>query len=141
MLKYSLFFVLTAVLGLFSVVAPAAILSLKSCNQGWSIPFFSVGIEGFSVLTLGFMTLAGFVPGFVFQKKYLLWGLASVCSFPLILLLEVILDSTSHSLWPIEIFVYVFLAVVAVSGSILGSLAKTVRNIRKESKKESGKKQ
>ena len=83
-------------------------------------PAVARGIEGLNGWSVIFLIVAGFILG-VFGKAHpLLIGLATMAFFPMMSLVDVIVDSTSHNLLPFECAIYAFLTVPGILGAFAG---------------------
>src|SRR5438477_10612631 len=92
-------FAAATLLGLIAIVAPVWILDLRR----YSAPLFPLirsGVEGMSLLTLVFLSCAGFLVGCFGRGHPFLLGLATVSLLPIFAIAEMMISSTSHNLWP-----------------------------------------
>jgi hypothetical protein len=101
-----------SLIGLIGVLVPVRLFG--SANQD---PF-----DGpFGVITLAALIAAGTIAGVVARGRPVLGGLASVALLPVATLIAVVLDPTSHNLWPLEIVLHLLLALPAIGAAALTS--------------------
>lgn len=81
----------------------------------------------FALVTLVTLVTAGLVAGVIARGRPLLGGLASVLLLPVATVVEVMLDPTSHNLWPLELVMYALLALPAVgAAAVTGAVLRWV---------------
>jgi len=68
--------------------------------------------------------ILGITMGMFIGKHLLLYGLLSVTIFPCVALYEIILDKTSHNLWPVEFIIYFIFSIPVIVGAFLGKVIK-----------------
>jgi hypothetical protein len=78
------------------------------------------GIEGMNGWSITFLVLAGFIPACFGRVHPLLVGLATMALFPAMSLAEMVVDPTSHNLWPFEWAMYAVLTVPGIVGALGG---------------------
>jgi len=113
--------VLIAIFGLIAVILPV-ILNLNESIERDDSPLFPLirdGVEGISYWTFLFLFFTGFI-----MKKFTPlegWkvGLLTMAFFPIVTFLEIISDSSSHNLWPIEFVFYSVYSIPAIIGAYL----------------------
>jgi hypothetical protein len=86
------------------------------------------GIEGMNGVSLFLLLAVGFALGRLSIWNPVLLGLATIVPLPIIAVLDMMVDPTSHNLWPLEFFLYGVLAVIPVVGAFIGW---GVRKLRK----------
>lgn len=117
-------FILANVLGLLSLIIPPYFFPGRQYTAPL-FPLLRTGIETLSPLSILLLILSGSVPGYLIGESSVLWGLAVVAALPIAALAEMIVDPTSHNLWPIEFSLsYGFLALLGMLGASLGKRAK-----------------
>jgi hypothetical protein len=115
-----------SVVGL-AVVAGAPYLTGSVQAYAGFLPWIRTGVEGASWTTVGGLALVGFLTGIVRPKRPWRLGYSTVMLLPIWATIEMILDPTSHNLWPLEFGVYAFWGLMASLGAQVGGL---VRNRR-----------
>jgi hypothetical protein len=78
------------------------------------------GIEGMNGFSIMCLMLAGFIPACFGRAHPLLIGLATMTLFPFLSLAEMVVDPTSHNLWPFEWGLYGVLTVPGILGALAG---------------------
>ncbi|MCK0155965.1 hypothetical protein MWU65_02160 [Cellulophaga sp. F20128] len=119
-------FVTIAILGMGSIVLPVFFLDdLKHYDS----PLFSLirtGIEGISMYSLGFLIFSGFIVKLFSDVPSWKIGLMSMILFPLAAICEMIADSSSHNMFPIEFILYGFYTIPAIIGAYTAQLIKSL---------------
>ncbi len=77
-------------------------------------------IDGMRIESLHFMLLSGLLLGKARPKHAWIIGLATMASFPVIALVEVILDPTTHNLLPLEFIGYGLMTLPGLFGALCG---------------------
>ena len=80
-------------------------------------------IDGFQLVSLPLLVLVGFLAGRIVPSIFWLCGLCTMAAFPVVALVEMIIGSTSHNLWPIEFVIYVILTVPGILGATAARFA------------------
>lgn len=111
--------VVASVLGLVSIIAPVFILSLKHYDAPL-FPWVRSGIEGLSFLSALLLVLSGLALGYRCPKHPFLVGVCTMAAFPLLALIEMLADTNSHNLFPIEFFFYGLISLIPVAGAYVG---------------------
>ena len=75
-----------------------------------------------------FLFLLGVALGFFVTKREGLTGCLSVVLLPILAVIEMIKDGTSHNLWPFEFVGYAIMAAVVVIGSLTGQRLRSLRD-------------
>lgn len=126
--KNIILFIFTAFLGLAAIVIPPLLLPVKH-YEAPLFPLIRTGIEAFSFLSMVLLILCGIIAGMLSPAHKYLWGFASVSLFPLISIAEMIVDPSSHKLWPIEFtLTYGFFFLFTLLGALLGKFAIEIRD-------------
>lgn len=83
-------------------------------------------VEGLSLGQVLLLAIAGFVWGLVLDRPYSLYAAAAqFASLPIIAVLEMIKDPTSHNLWPFEFLIYGVLAGISAACARGGEFLRT----------------
>jgi hypothetical protein len=115
-----------SILGIASIIVPVYILgdSLKQYDSPL-FPILRAGIEGFSLYSLFFLVLSGFIVKLFSAIPSWKIGFMSMALFPLATICEMIVDSSSHSLFPIEFIFYGFYTIPAIIGAYTSQVIKS----------------
>lgn len=119
-------YLLASILGVISIVLPIFFLPDLKQYDSPLFPLIRTGIEGISVWSFGLLLLSGFVVKLLSKLAGWKIGLATMALFPLLAVLEMIVDSSSHNMLPFELIGY---ALYSVPGIIGAYLAQGTKNI------------
>lgn len=81
-------------------------------------------IDGLQIVSIPLLFAVGIAVGWADPRKFWLWGLCTMAAMPPIAIVEIILDPTSHNLWPLEFFFYALLTLPGILGAKAGSLVR-----------------
>jgi len=112
-------FVASAVIGLACVVVPAYMLQ----DGNIPVPLWPIGqaIEQMQFIpTLFGLLITGIGLGYIQPRYWHLLGLSTVVLLPLIAIVEMAQNSSSHNLWPIEFVLYGVYAFPGFVGAAIG---------------------
>ena len=95
------------------------------------IPWFLAGahknmVKGMEPISLLYLALVGFGCGLVVPRRFWVAGLASMAFFPVMAMVGVFRDPTSHKLLGIEFVIYGFLTLPAILGGGLGRITRAL---------------
>jgi hypothetical protein len=111
-----------AVVGFILIILPS-ILHREHIHSVFDLVRSSV--KDMSAVHLVLLFAGGFFWGLALKWPYSLCASAcQVAGLPLIAVLEMISDPTSHNLWPFEFLIYAALAVICLIGMTAGSLVR-----------------
>ncbi|NQV73814.1 hypothetical protein HQ496_11885 [bacterium] len=87
-------------------------------------------IDGLQMISLPLMLILGIAGGALFPKRFWIGGLFAWSLFPVMAIFEMILGSTSHSIWPIEFMLYgVGAGVLIVAGWFTSFVVTTIKSM------------
>ena len=127
-LKEVMIFVLAAILGLTAVIISPLVTPGAAHYDSTLFPWVRTGIENGSLATLGFLLIAGMIPGFLDPKRFWLWGLATMSFLPIWAIAEMVVESintqlpASHNLWPLEFVLYGLGTLPGLVGAGIGAI-------------------
>lgn len=110
-------FIAISILGMLSIILPVFILPDLKPYESPLFPLIRTGIEGISIYSLGFLFLSGFIVKLFSKIAFWKIGLMSMVLFPLAAICEMIADSSSHNLFPIEFIFYGIYTIPAIIGA------------------------
>ena len=119
--KDFIFFMLSAILGLASFMIPVMLTPGIKYYDSPLFPLIRTGTEEFSFFTACCLVISGFIIGFLNPKHPWRWGLATMSLFPILAIIEMVVDPYSHNLWPFEFLMYGVLTVPGILGAITGA--------------------
>lgn len=70
--------------------------------------------------TMILLALSGLIIGFSAKRRCVFLGLSSVLVFPTVAIYEMLIDSSSHNLWPFEFIIYFAFSIPAIIGACIG---------------------
>ena len=79
-------------------------------------------LDGMELISLLYLTLVGFGCGLAVPHRVWIAGLASMSLFPVMAIVGVVQDPTSHNLLGIEFVMYALLTLPAILGGALGKM-------------------
>lgn len=123
-------YLLTAVLGVLSILLPVFFQAGLKHYESTLFSLIRDGVEGISMWSFALLFSTGFVMRFYTNLSGWKIGLATMALFPVMAILELIVDSTSHNLLPIEIIMYAIYAIPAIIGAYMGQGVQRIRNKR-----------
>lgn len=117
-------YLLAAILGFLSIILPTFFLPDLKQYDSPLFPIVRTGIEGVSKWSFIFLFLSGL--GVSLLGKLSSWkiGLMTMGLFPVLAILEIIADQTSHNMLPIEIIFYSIYSIPAIIGAYLAQVIK-----------------
>lgn len=113
-----------SILGMLSIILPVFILEDLKPYESPLFPLIRTGIEGISIYSLSFLFLSGFIVKLFSNIPYWKIGLMSMVLFPLAAICEMIFDSSSHSMFPIEFIFYAIYTIPSIIGAYISQLIK-----------------
>ena len=114
-----------AILGMSSIVLPVFFLDDLKHYDSPLFPLIRTGIEGISMYSLSFLIFSGFIVKLFSDVPSWKIGLMSMILFPLAAICEMIADSSSHNMFPIEFIFYGFCTIPAIIGAYTSQLIKS----------------
>tara|TARA_B110000967_G_scaffold134888_1_gene137717 strand:- start:320 stop:718 length:399 start_codon:yes stop_codon:yes gene_type:complete len=114
-----------AILGMSSIVLPVFFLDDLKHYDSPLFPLIRTGIEGISMYSLSFLIFSGFIVKLFSDVPSWKIGLMSMILFPLAAICEMIADSSSHNMFPIEFIFYGFYTIPAIIGAYTSQLIKS----------------
>lgn len=118
--KNIILFILIAILGLAAIAIPPLLLPVEHYESPL-FPIIRTGIENFSFYSMALLIICGMIAGMLSPSHKFLWSFASVSLFPIISIAEMIVDPSSHKLWPIEFtLTYGFFFFITLLGALIG---------------------
>lgn len=83
-------------------------------------------IDGMRPISLLYLTLVGFGCALAVPHRFWVVGLASMALFPVMAIVGVVRDPTSHNLLGMEFVMYGFLTLPAILGGALGKMIRAL---------------
>jgi hypothetical protein len=125
-----------SILGIISILLPVFILGDLKPYESPLFPLLRTGIEGVSKYSFLFLLLSGFIVKLYSDAPSWKIGLMSMILFPLATICEMIVDTSSHNMFPFEFIFYGFYTIPAILGAYASQLIKnfvnaTLRDLKK----------
>lgn len=113
-----------AISGLASIVLPTFFLTNLKQYDSPLFPIVKTAIEGISIWSFALLFLSGF--GVKLLSKLSSWkiGLMTMALFPVIAIVEIFTDTSSHNMLPFEFIFYAFCSLPAIIGAYLAQFMK-----------------
>jgi len=115
-------YLMISILGVISILLPTFFLPDLKQYESPLFPIIRNGIEGISIWSFIFLFLTGFAMKFFGKLPAWKIGLATMALFPILSILEMIVDSSSHNLFPFEFIFYTIYSVPAIIGAYISKL-------------------
>jgi hypothetical protein len=112
-------YLLAAILGVISIVLPTFFLADLRQYDSPLFPLIRTGIEGVSSWSFGLLFLSGFGVKLLSREPAWKIGLSTMALFPILAIIEMFVDSSSHSMLPFEFIFYTVYTVPAIIGAYL----------------------
>ena len=106
-------------LGIVSVILPVLFLPDLKHYESPLFPLLRTGFEEMSLWSFVFLFLAGLIGRLFVNLPGWKIGLLTIVFFPLAAIFEMIVDPTSHNLFPIEFFFYALYSIPAMLGAYI----------------------
>lgn len=114
-----------AVLGLAAITLPALIVQWQTAHAMPPLTLGKLGIDQFQPISVALLAVAGAAGALVAGRgRWRAPGAATTLAFPILILVEIIADSTAHNLLPFELLAY---GVLALPGLIAAGLTDWAR--------------
>jgi hypothetical protein len=110
-------FIAISILGMLSIILPVFILEDLRTYDSPLFPLIRTGIEGISTYSLSFLFLSGFIVKLFSNASFWKIGFMSMALFPLAAICEMIADSSSHNMFPIEFIFYGIYTIPSIIGA------------------------
>jgi hypothetical protein len=135
-LKNAFPLIVVSILGIISIILPVFILGDLKPYESPLFPLLRTGIEGVSKYSFLFLLLSGFIVKLYSDAPSWKIGLMSMILFPLATICEMIVDTSSHNMFPFEFIFYGFYTIPAILGAYASQLIKnfvnaTLRDLKK----------
>lgn len=78
-------------------------------------------VDGMQLTSIPLLFVVGLVAGLIVPQRFWLWGLFTMAAFPVVAVVLMVINPKSHSLWPIEFFIYGILTLPGVLGAGVGT--------------------
>lgn len=124
-------FIIAPMLGFLSITLPPYLSPGKTIvyYDASLFPIIATAIKNLSILpTAILLFLTGLIVGYLKPKMWWVLGFSTIILFPIAAILEMIVQPTSHNLWPFEFLLYAGLSVPAMIGALITANLKKKTN-------------
>jgi hypothetical protein len=118
------FYLLASILGVISIVLPTFFLTDLKEYDAPLFPIVRTGLEGISLWSFALLLLSGFGVQLLSQLPNWKIGLTTMALFPIMVLCEIMVDTSSHSMFPIEFILYLMYSIPAMIGAYIAQKIK-----------------
>lgn len=109
-----------ALLGLAAITLPAMYTQWRAVHTLPPFTLEKLGIDHFQPISVALLILAGVVASLVVGRgRWAIAGLSTMLGFPVLMLVEMIRDSTSHNLFPFELISYAVLTIPGLTAAAI----------------------
>lgn len=109
-----------AVLGLAAVTLPAMYALWRADHTLPPFTLQKLGIDHFQPISVAFLLISGIIGSLVVGRgRWAIAGLSTMLAFPIIVLVEMLRDSTSHNLFPFELISYAVLTIPGLTAAAI----------------------
>jgi hypothetical protein len=106
-------------LGITSLVGPVVYSPPSAPYDSPLLPIVRTAVEQMSPATFLLLFLSGLILGLL--RSAPICAAATILWLPVVAVAEMLVDATSHNLWPMEFVIYALLSVVRIVGTFVGS--------------------
>ncbi len=109
-----------ALLGLAAVTLPAMYALWRADHTLPPFTLQKLGIDHFQPISVAFLLISGIIGSLVVGRgRWAIAGLSTMLAFPIIVLVEMLRDSTSHNLFPFELISYAVLTIPGLTAAAI----------------------
>lgn len=119
-----MFYFLVAVLGVLSILLPTLFMPDLRQYDAPLFPIIRTALEGVSTWSFGLLFCSGFCMKWVSKLPSWKIGISTMALFPIIAILEILADSSSHNMLPFEFIMYAVYSIPAIIGAYLAERIK-----------------
>jgi len=109
-----------ALLGLAAVTLPAVYAQWRAVHILPPFTLEKLGIDHFQPISVAFLLVAGIIGSLIVGRgRWAIAGLSTMLAFPVLMLVEMIRDSSSHNLFPFELISYAVLTIPGLTAAAI----------------------
>ena len=110
------------------MVLPTFFLTEIKQHDSPLFPIIATSVNGFSIWSIFLLAISGFIISLFSKIEGWKIGLSTMALFPIMTIIEMIFDSSSHNLFPFEFIFYALLTIPSIIGAYI---AKGLKNLVK----------
>ena len=112
---------ISSILGIISLILPTYFLTELKQYESPLFPIIATSVNGISIWSVFLLAISGFIISLFSKIEGWKIGLSTMALFPIMSILEMIVDTSSHNLFPLE---FIFYAVLAIPSIVVAYIAK-----------------
>ena len=112
---------ISSILGIISLILPTYFLTELKQYESPLFPIIATAVNGISIWAIILLVISGFSISLFSEIEGWKIGLSTMALFPIMSILEMIVDTSSHNLFPLE---FIFYAVLAIPSIVVAYIAK-----------------
>ena len=113
------------VAGLLALWIASRITGVPKPHDAPLFPWIRDIVEGFGWVHIVALVLVGLLLGLASRRRPWLLGFLAIAWLPVAAIAEMVVDSTSHNMFPFEFAMYGFYGVAAGLGAVLGGVCRS----------------
>jgi hypothetical protein len=112
-------------LGIVSFIVPQLLSPPSRIYEAPLFPLVRAAVEEMQLLTVAFLLASGLILGALFHRRASpICAAAMVLWLPMVSITDMLIDATSHNLFPFEFGMYAILSLVPIFGSWAGMVVR-----------------
>ena len=93
---------ISSILGIISLILPTYFLTELKQYESPLFPIIATSVNGISIWSIFLLAISGFIISLFSKIEGWKIGLSTMALFPIMTIIEMIVDSSSHTLFPFE---------------------------------------
>tara|TARA_B110000003_G_scaffold133726_1_gene135739 strand:+ start:464 stop:850 length:387 start_codon:yes stop_codon:yes gene_type:complete len=110
---------ISSILGIISLILPTYFLTELKQYESPLFPIIATAVNGISIWAIILLVISGFSISLFSKIEGWKIGLSTMALFPIMSILEMIVDTSSHNLFPLEFIFYAVLAIPSIVGAYI----------------------
>ena len=110
---------ISSILGIISLILPTYFLTELKQYESPLFPIIATAVNGISIWAIILLVISGFSISLFSEIEGWKIGLSTMALFPIMSILEMIVDTSSHNLFPLEFIFYAVLAIPSIVGAYI----------------------
>lgn len=110
---------ISSILGIISLILPTYFLTELKQYESPLFPIIATAVNGISIWAIILLVISGFSISLFSKIEGWKIGLSTMALFPIMSILEMIVDTSSHNLFPLEFIFYALLAIPSIVGAYI----------------------
>ena len=110
---------ISSILGIISLILPTYFLTELKQYESPLFPIIATSVKGISIWSIFLLAISGFIISLFSKIEGWKIGLSTMALFPIMSIVEMIVDSSSHNLFPFEFIFYALLTIPSIIGAYI----------------------